>query len=71
MATANGAAADVMRTQSVVMTMEEFNHLGQLVANNHADNKNLQKLQHAARTVDRCDGLVPEHGRTWIRTLDR
>ena len=70
MATPNGAAADMVGAQPVIMTMEQFNQLGQLVANNHAENKNLQKLQHAARSIDRCDGLVPKHVRAWIRALD-
>ena len=69
MATVNGAAADVMRAQPVVMTMEQFNQLGQLVVNNHTD-ENLQKLQHAAKSIDRCDELGPEHVQTWIRNLD-
>ena len=70
MATVNGIAADPASVQPIVMTRDQFNQLGQLVANNHADNKNLQKLQHAARSIDRCDGLVPEHVRAWIRALD-
>ena len=63
MATVDRAAADMMGLQPVMMTMEQFNQLRQLVANNHADKKNLQKLQHVARSIDCCDGLVPENVR--------
>lgn len=53
-----------------MMTREQFNQLGQLIAKSHTDNKDFQTLQHAAAGIDRCDGLVPEHVRTWIRALD-
>ena len=70
MATNNGARVNVPETQPTVMTREQVNQLGQLIASNHEDSKTFQKLQHAASGVDRCDGVVPEHVRTWIRTLD-
>ncbi len=70
MATVNGIAADPASIQPIVMTREQFNQLGQLIANNHADTRTFQKLQHAAAGIDRCDGVVPEHVRSWIRALD-
>ena len=70
MATGNDPAIDPAHAQPLVMTREQFNQLGQLLASAHADNKTFQRLQHAAAGIDRCDGVVPEHVRTWIRAMD-
>ena len=70
MATNDSTTTHAEQVQPIVMTREQFNQLGQLIASNHADNRSFQKLQHAASGMDRCDGLVPEHVRTWIRALD-
>ncbi len=56
--------------QPVVMTREQFSHLGDLLTATHAETKHLQRLQQVARGIDRCDGLLPEHVRTWIRAMD-
>ncbi len=70
MANVDGRTTGMAGVQPIVMTTEQFNQLGQLIATNHADSQNFQKLQQAAAGIDRCDGLVPEHVRTWIRALD-
>ncbi len=54
----------------MIMTREQFNQLGQLIAGSQADNRDFQRLQHAASGIDRCDGIVPEQVRVWIRALD-
>ena len=61
---------DAAEMQPIVMTREQFSQLGQLITGSHADNKDFQRLQQAAAGIDRCDGVVPEHVRAWIRDLD-
>ena len=51
MVTVNGAAADVMGAQPVIMTMEQFNQLEQLVANNHARPQELAEATTRQATV--------------------
>jgi hypothetical protein len=52
------------------MTRAQFEQLGGLITAAHTDTKEFQKLLHAAASIDRCDGLLPEQVRLWIRALD-
>ena len=55
---------------AVLMTADQFRDLGDLLQSTHNETRDLQRLAQAAQTIDRCDGLVPQQVRAWVRCLD-
>lgn len=54
----------------MVMTREQFKELGRLFTDAQVENRSQQKLAQAATGINRCDGLLPESVRGWLRALD-
>lgn len=63
-------AAQAAGQQPIAMTKDQFEALGTLITSAHEDSKNHQRLVQAAAGIDRCDGLVPDNVRTWLRAMD-
>ena len=56
--------------QPVLMTADQFIALGGLYERTQIENRQLARLAQAALSVDRCDGLVAENTRAWLRSMD-
>lgn len=56
--------------QPVLMTEDQFQALGTLYERTQVETRKLTRLTQAAHSVDRCDGLVPENTRVWVRCMD-
>ena len=54
----------------MIMTAEQFETLGALYERTQVENRHLTQLSQAAQTVDKCDGLVAENTRAWLRCMD-
>ena len=54
---------------AILMTAEQFQSLGNLYERAHAENRELTRLSQAAQTLDKCDGLVAENARAWLRCM--
>lgn len=59
-----------MAAQPVLMTDEQFQSLGALYERTQVENRQIARLTQAAQSVDRCDGLLAENTRVWLRCLD-
>ena len=56
--------------QPVLMTADQFQALGALYERTQVETRQLARLTQAAQSVDRCDRLVPENIRAWMRSVD-
>lgn len=59
-----------MAQQPIVMTAEQFQHIAGAFEQSRREQRDESKLTRATNQIDRCDGVIPENTRAWLRDID-
>jgi len=56
--------------QAHIMTTEQYLDLRNVYLKAHEEDREDRQLTRAIQSIDRCDGLHPQHVRSWVRAID-